>query len=127
YLRVRDQITNELMAIRFTARTVERLSDSVRSLVDEVRRHEREIHDISVEKANMPRQHFIKVFAGTEGSRRWLANEINAEHPWSEQLRLVEPSILEALGKIQAVQQKIGIPIKELKEINKQMSTGEAK
>src|SRR5687767_15428742 len=115
------------MTIRFTARTVERLSDSVRSLVDEVRRHEREIHDISVEKAQMPRQHFIKVFAGTEGSKRWLATEMNAEQPWTESLRRVEPSILEALSKIQGVQQKIGISIKDLKEINKQMSTGEAK
>src|SRR6185436_13117798 len=47
YLRVRDQISHELMTFRFTARTVERLSDSVRSLVEEIRRHEREIHDIS--------------------------------------------------------------------------------
>ena len=127
YLRARDQISNELMAIRFTARTVERLSDSVRSLVDEIRRHERGIHDIAVDKAQMPRQHFIKVFASTEGSRRWLSAEINAEQPWSEQLRRVEPSILELLSKIQAVQQKIGIPVRDLKEINKQMSTGEAK
>ncbi|HEX2332003.1 MAG TPA: RNA polymerase sigma factor RpoD [Burkholderiales bacterium] len=127
YLRARDHISAELMTIRFTARTVERLSDSVRSLVDEIRRHEREIHDISVEKAQMPRQHFIKVFAGTEGSRRWLTNEINSGQPWSESLRRVEPSVLELLGKIQAVQQKIGIPVKDLKEINKQMSTGEAK
>src|SRR5229473_117866 len=36
YLRARDQISTELMAIRFTARTVERLSDSVRSPVDEI-------------------------------------------------------------------------------------------
>src|SRR5262245_64504806 len=127
YLRVRDQITNELMAIRFTARTVERLSDSVRSLVDEVRRYERAIHDVSVDKAQMPRQHFIKVFAGTEGSKRWLTVEVNSEQPWSEGLRRVEPSILELLSKITAVQQKIGIPIRDLKEINKQMSTGEAK
>src|SRR6267378_489337 len=97
YLRARDQISNELMGIRFTARTVERLSDSVRSLVDEIRRHERQIHDI------------------------------NAAQPWSEALRRLEPSTLELLGKIQAVQQKIGIPIRDLKEINKQMSTGEAK
>ena len=127
YLRARDQISNELMGIRFTARTVERLSDSVRSLVDEIRRHERAIHDICVEKAQMPRQHFIKIFAGTEGSRRWLTNDINAAQPWSEALRRLEPSILELLGKIQAVQQKIGIQIRDLKEINKQMSTGEAK
>src|SRR5229473_7183853 len=127
YLRARDQISTELMGIRFTARTVERLSDSVRSLVDEIRRHERAIHDICVEKAQMPRQHFIKIFAGTEGSRRWLINDINAAQPWSEALRRLEPSTLELLGKIQAVQQKIGIPIRDLKEINKQMSTGEAK
>jgi RNA polymerase primary sigma factor len=127
FLRARDQISNELMGIRFTARTVERLSDSVRSLVDEIRRHERTIHDIAVDKAQMPRQHFIKVFASTEGSRRWLTAELNSEHPWSEGLRRVEPSILELLSKIQTVQQKIGISVRDLKEINKQMSTGEAK
>jgi RNA polymerase primary sigma factor len=127
YLKVRDQITNELMTIRFTARTVERLCDSVRSLVEEIRSHERRIQDISVDKANMPRPHFIKVFAGTEGSKRWLTAEINAGHPWSEALIRLEPSILERLGKMQAVQEKIGIPIKDLKDINKQMSTGEAK
>src|SRR5882672_6495801 len=127
YLRVRDQISTELMTFRFTARTVERLSDSVRSLVDEIRRHERAIHDISVEKAGMPRQHFIKIFAGTEGSKRWLTTELNAANPWTEALLRLEPSILELLGKVQAVQQKIGISIKDLKEINKQMSTGEAK
>src|SRR5258706_9336093 len=127
YLRVRDQISTELMTFRFTARTVERLSDSVRSLVDEIRRHERAIHDISVEKAGMPRQHFIKIFAGTEGSKRWLTTELNAANPWTESMVRLEPSILELLGKVQAVQQKIGISIKDLKEINKQMSTAEAK
>jgi len=127
YLRVRDQISNELMAIRFTARTVERLCDSVRGLVEEIRRYERAIHDICVDKAQMPRQHFIKVFAGTEGSKRWLSGEVGAGHPWSATLTRLEPAVLELLGKIQAVQQKIGIPIRDLKEINKQMSTGEAK
>jgi RNA polymerase primary sigma factor len=127
YLRVRDQITNELMTIRFTARTVERLCDSVRGLVEEIRSHERRIQDILVNKANMPRQHFIKVYAGAEGSKRWLTAELNAGHAWSEALVRLEPAVLELLGNIQAVQHKIGISIKDLKDINKQMSTGEAK
>jgi RNA polymerase primary sigma factor len=75
----------------------------------------------------MPRAHFIKLFAGSEGSKRWLTIEINAGNPWSEALIRLEPAILELLGNIQGVQQKIGIPIRDLKEINKQMSTGEAK
>src|SRR6185295_8194931 len=70
YLRVRDQIGTELMTIRFTARTVERLCDSVRSLVEEIRSHERQIQGILVDKANMPRPHFIKIYAGAEGSKR---------------------------------------------------------
>ena len=45
----------------------------------------------------------------------------------SEMLKRVEPDILELLGRVQGVQQKIGISVKELKDINKQMSTGEAK
>jgi RNA polymerase primary sigma factor len=127
YLRVRDQIGTELMTIRFTARTVERLCDSVRSLVEEIRSHERQIQDILVNKAQMPRSHFIKVYAGAEGSKRWLTAELNAGHPWSEALVRLEPAVLELLGKIQNVQHKIGISIKDLKDINKQMSTGEAK
>src|SRR5574341_1052013 len=127
FLRARDQISAELMTIRFTARTVERLCDSVRGLVDHIRSHQRQIHDVSVHRAQMPRQHFIKVFVGTEGSRRWLTSEINSGNPWSESLARVEPAILEMLSKIHGVQQKIGIPIRDLKEINKQMSTGEAK
>jgi RNA polymerase primary sigma factor len=127
YLKVRDQIGAELMTIRFTARTVERLCDSVRSLVEEIRSHERQIQDILVNKANMPRPHFIKIYAGAEGSRRWLTAELNAGNPWSEALVRLEPAVIELLGKIQDVQRKIGISIKDLKEINKQMSTGEAK
>ena len=127
YLNARDKISNELMAIRFTARTVERLCDSLRRLVEQIRSHEREILDICVRKAGMPRQHFIKVFPGSEGSRRWLTAEINGSHAWSTGLIRLEPSVLELLGKMVAVQQKIGISLKELKEINKQMSTGEAK
>jgi RNA polymerase primary sigma factor len=127
YLKVRDQIGTELMTIRFTARTVERLCDSVRSLVEEIRSHERQIQDILVNKANMPRSHFIKIYAGAEGSKRWLTVELNAGHAWSEAMIRLEPAVLELLGKITAVQHKIGISIKDLKDINKQMSTGEAK
>ena len=127
YLQVRDQIGTELMTFRFTARTIERLCDSVRNLVEEIRSHERQIQNILVNKAQMPRSHFIKVYAGAEGSKRWLTTELNSSHAWSKPLVRLEPAVLELLGKIQNVRHKIGISIKDLKDINKQMSTGEAK
>src|SRR6266581_2584228 len=66
YVRVRDQIGNELMNIRFTARIIEKLCDSLRGMVDEVRSHEREIMNLCVNKGGMPRPQFIREFPGSE-------------------------------------------------------------
>ena len=57
YLRLQKQISDELMNIRFTAKAIERLCDSVRGMVEEVRRHEREIINLCVNKGQMPRPH----------------------------------------------------------------------
>jgi RNA polymerase primary sigma factor len=127
YVKVREQISAELMAIRFNARIIERLCDNVRGMVDTVRRHERKIQNFCVEKGGMPRPHFIKVFPGSETSQRWIRNEIAAEHGYSTQLARYEPDILEEISKLGDIQKRIGIPLKDLKDINKQMSTGEAK
>ncbi|MBI1988744.1 MAG: RNA polymerase sigma factor RpoD [Betaproteobacteria bacterium] len=127
YLQARDQISNELMNIRFGAKQVEALCDSLRKLVDRVRSYEREIMDLCVNKARMPRQHFIKEFPGKESNLRWTANEIAARRSWSDALERFEPAIVEQQQKLLDLQKKVGIPIKDLKEINRQMSTGEAK
>ncbi len=87
YLELRDQISAELMTIRFTARTVERLCDSVRSLVEEIRSHERKIQDILVNKANMPRPALHQGYAGAERLQA-LADRRDSTrgHAWSEPL-----------------------------------------
>ena len=127
YVEAREDISNELMNIRFSAKQIEALCDSVRGLVDEVRRHERAVLDLAVNKANMPRTHFIKEFPGKEVSLRWVKNEIEANHPWSAVLTRFEPHIVEQQQKLVDIQERVGIPIKDLKEINRQMTNGEAK
>src|ERR1017187_4198147 len=127
YLKIRDKISTELMNIRFSARIVERLCDALRGLVEQTRRHERHIQQLCVTKGNMPRPHFIKVFPGNETNLRWVGNEIAARHPYSSQLARYQPAIMENQQKLLNLEAKIGIPLKDLKDINKQMSTGEAK
>jgi len=127
YLEVRDQISNELLDIRFTAKQVEALCDGLRRLVEEVRSYEREIMEICVEKARMPRAHFIKEFPGNESNMKWVANEIESRQPYSEVMIRFEPAVMELQSKLIDVQRRVGIPLKDLKEINRQMSTGEAK
>ncbi len=127
YVELQDKISSELMAIRFSAKLVEKLCDTQRELVGDVRNYERKIMDLCVSKAKMPRNHFIKTFPGNETNLEWVKQEIEAGKTYSQALEHYRPSILEEQQNLLALKNKIGIPIKDLKEINRKMSTGEAK
>jgi RNA polymerase primary sigma factor len=127
YLKLQKQLSDELMNIRFTARMIEKLCDSVRGMVESARKHERKILELCVDKGNMPRAHFIKVFPGNEVNIDWLKGEITHAKSNGAQLLRAAPAIIEEQGKLIDIQDRIGLPLKELKDINKQMSTGEAK
>jgi RNA polymerase primary sigma factor len=128
YLKLQQQISEELMNIRFTSRSIERLCDSVRGMVEQVRGCERKIQQICVDRVKMPRPHFIQSFPGNEVNLEWVDNEIaNAPKTYVAILTRNGPAVKEEQKKLLALQERIGIPLKELKDINKQMSTGEAK
>ncbi|WP_374681120.1 RNA polymerase sigma factor RpoD [Accumulibacter sp.] len=128
YLKLQEQISDEMMGIRFTSKTIERLCDTVRAMVEEARTCERKIQRICVDTVRMPRPHFIKVFPGNELNLDWVDVEIAAAgKTYAAILTRNAPNITEEQRKLLALQDRIGIPLKELKDINKQMSTGEAK
>ncbi|MBM3396070.1 MAG: RNA polymerase sigma factor RpoD [Betaproteobacteria bacterium] len=127
YLKAQEEISAELMKIRFTAKQIEALCDSVRKLVEEVRSFERSVMEICVERAGMPRAHFIKTFPGNEEDLEWVKREIAARKPCAETLVRFSPAIQEQQQKLIDLQRRVSIPLKDLKEINRQMSTGEAK
>jgi RNA polymerase primary sigma factor len=127
YVDLQKRISAELMQIRFATRQVERLCDSVRCEVVNVRRIERKIQDLVVNKGGMPRADFIKKFHGHETSRRWIDREIAAKAPYSEALKHYRRAIVEQQHKLVDLRKAVMIPLNDLKEINKQMYTGEAK
>lgn len=127
YKQLHQQVLDELMAFRFSAKQVEALCDQVRQMVEEVRGHERKILDFCVEKSGMPRPHFIKSFPGNEINLEWLDNELAAQPDYAERLARYRHSIIDQQERLQNIQNRVGLPIKELREINKQMTTGEAR
>ena len=127
YKAMHQQVLDELTAFRFSAKQVEALCDQVRSMVEEVRTHERKIMDFCVDKANMPRQQFIKSFVGNEVNLEWLDKELAGKPAYAERLERFRHSILDQQERLQNLQNRVGLPIKELREINKQMTTGEAR
>ncbi|MFA6016255.1 MAG: RNA polymerase sigma factor RpoD [Gallionellaceae bacterium] len=127
YDKLQAQISEELMQFRFSAKQVDALCDIMRGLVEEVRRYERSIQELCVIKAHMPRPHFIKVFPLNEENLDWVKQEIAAKKPYSDTLARYQAAIIDQQRKMNTLQQRVGIPIKDLKEINKQMTNGEAK
>ncbi|WP_179400718.1 RNA polymerase sigma factor RpoD [Burkholderia guangdongensis] len=127
YLKAQETIQNELMTIRFTARTVERLCDTLRAQVDEVRQVERQILHIVVDKCGMPRSEFIARFPSNETDLDW-AEKIAAEgHAYSAILSRNIPAIREQQQRLLDLQARVVLPLKDLKETNRQMAAGELK
>ncbi len=83
YVKAQEAISDELLGIRFTAKVVEKLCDTLRGQVDEVRHIEKQILDVAVNRCGMPRAHFIKVFPGNETNLEWVDGEVNAGHAYS--------------------------------------------
>jgi RNA polymerase primary sigma factor len=127
YLKAQTEISLELMYIRFSAKQIEFLADSVRKVVEEIRFYERAIMDIAIDKSGMPRTNFIKTFPGSEVDREWVERELEVRKPYTEVLARFAPDIVDCQRRLLDVQTRVGIPLKELKEINRRMSTGEAK
>ena len=127
YKDLQDEISNELMQIRFSAKQVEALCNSLRGLVEHIRKSERGIQELCVKNSGMPRPHFIKSFPGNETNVKWIGEEITNGKAYAAALIRFKPSIVEHQEALITLQKDVGLPIKEIKEISRQMSTGEAK
>ena len=127
YVKAQEAISNELMGIRFTAKVVEKLCDTLRAQVDEVRQIERQILDVAVNKCRMPRTHFIKVFPGNETNLKWIDGEVSGNHAYSTVLARNVPTIKELQQKLLDLQSRVVLPLPDLREINKKMAAGETK
>ena len=126
YLRIRKQISDELLNIRFNSRTIEKLCGSVRGLRDNIRQAERQVLAICVDKCGMPREHFIKVFRPNIVNLRWIQKEVvNAPKHVQGILERNVPAVHEWQKKLIAMEESLGITLDEIRAIHDQMTKGE--
>ncbi len=127
YLKAQSEVQDQLMAIRFTAKMVEKLCDMLRAQVDEVRTLERSILDISVNRVGMDRGHFIKSFPGNETNLNWVEKELGSNPSYADVLSRSVPDIQDLQQKLIDLQARVVLPLPDLKDINKRMAMGEMK
>ncbi|MEZ5606886.1 MAG: RNA polymerase sigma factor RpoD [Burkholderiaceae bacterium] len=136
YVKAQHALSTRLMSIRFTAKTIEKLCDLLRGQVDDVRKYERELRRIIVDRCGYPQEHFITDFSGRDknGNRvrshlldlKWVEKQAQADKTWSAIMGRNIPPIQDLQQKLADLQAQVVVPLDELKAINKRMNEGEA-
>ena len=135
YQKAQFALSEELMTIRFTAKTIEKLCDMVRGHVDDVRKKEREMRRIIVDKCGYPQDLFIADFSGRDKNNqrikshlldlKWIEKQAAAGKPWSTVMGRNIPPVQDLQQKLTDLQSRVVVPLDELKDINKRMNAGE--
>jgi RNA polymerase primary sigma factor len=135
YQKAQAALSEELMTIRFTAKTIEKLCDMVRGHVDDVRKKERELRRIIVDKCGYPQDLFIADFSGRDKANqrikshlldlKWIEKQAAAGKPWSTVMGRNIPPVQDLQQKLTDLQSRVVVPLDELKDINKRMNAGE--
>jgi len=112
---------------KLTPRAFDPIMEMARESLQEVRSQEREIMTLCVRHCQVPRKAFIDSFLGNETNVQWLDNLIQSEPKCADKLESERDLLLRLQRRIMAAEEKSGLTVSEIKEINRRMSMGEAR
>jgi RNA polymerase primary sigma factor len=111
---------------KFTPRISDPLTDSPRNILIAVRDQEREIMRLAIKVCGMPRKDFITSFQGSETDPRWVSR-FTRKKDYGAKLLAEKDEIQRLQRRIAQIEEKTGLAVTEIKEINRAMSMGEAR
>ena len=125
YKKAQEAIRHELMGFRLTAKSVEKLCDTMRKQVEQVWNLERSLVRILVDKVGVPRNEVLAALPKNALNLKWTAMLLKESKPYSAVLERNVPAVQEVQQKLIDIQTNVVLPLPELKEVNKQMNEGE--
>jgi RNA polymerase primary sigma factor len=121
------ELTEKFLELRLAPKFIERLTSSIRSMIDHIRGTEREIMRLCVKTANMPRKDFIATFPGNEINLKWAGNIGRTKKTYAKDIRDIHDEIVRIQEKLIAIFDDNLLNLDEVKDINRKISIGEAK
>ena len=125
--KIQARLVADVMEIKLAPKQVDMLWDRVKDLVELVRAREKAIMEICVAHARMPRKTFIKAFIDRETDKSLYRALLRAAGENRVVIEEYATDIKAHREKLELLEEIAGIPIHELKEVNRRMSIGEAK
>ncbi|VAW66190.1 RNA polymerase sigma factor RpoD, partial [hydrothermal vent metagenome] len=124
--KCREEMAEVFMELKFLPVIIIAMTKELRSTIDRVRTHERHILNLCVNKCHMPRKTFIQSFPDNETNQKWIEQYLDG-HEYSEALDEFAADIKQTQLKLSLLEKTYGLEIRDIKEINRKMSIGEAK
>ncbi|MBT6207525.1 MAG: sigma-70 family RNA polymerase sigma factor, partial [Francisellaceae bacterium] len=116
-----------LVKFRWIPKIFDAITGYMRKMLINVRKQERRILDVCVNKSKMPRKVFLTSFPGNELQEQWINKAIDEKHSFSATLAKHKQEISLAQSRLRTFVTEYGVSISEIKELNRAMSISEAK
>ena len=126
-VKVRAELADKVMELKLAPKLTDALVRNLRQSVSVIRTQERQVMQLCVRDAGMPKKDFLGSFPKSETDLKWIEKHIRAKRKHSSTLARLKDDVLRAQRKLLAVETLTNLKIAEIKEINRQMSIGEAK
>ena len=122
-----QQLALDFSPFKLVPRHFDEIVDMPRQGLAVVRKYERAIMMLCVRQAGVPREVFRRAYIGNETSAAWINKLAKAKKDYSSRIELYREEILRAQKRLKTVTKDTGLSISEIKDINRDMSMGEAK
>ena len=120
------ELNDYFLALKLSPKFFDILVGNVHEVIGIIRSAEREILKIYVKDCGMPRKEFIKTFPGNEINTDWVKNIARSGKPYARAIKEHQNEIIKIQEKLFTLFGDIDLTITQMKEINRDISIGEA-
>ena len=113
--------------LKFSPRMFDDIAAIARSGLSRIREKEKSIQEQLVRNARMPRKDFLASYAENLTKVRWVDSLMKEKKYKKDLLEKVKQDVVIAQKDIIDLEKRVGLSVKEIKEINRSMSMGETK
>ena len=113
--------------LKFSPKMFEDLAFLARRDLTEIRLNERKIQSLLVRSAKMPRKDFIAQYPDNATKVKWIDTLMKSKKYSKKALEEVKVDVVICQKGIKSVEERVGMTVKDIKEINRAMSMGETK
>ena len=122
-----EKLGNIFKFLKFSPKMFEEICIIARHDLETIRNHEKNIQTLCVKHARMPRKDFLEVFKDNFTKMTIMPSLIKNKKYKKDLLKKVQQDVMISQKEIYALEEKVGLSSKEVKDINRSMSMGETK